>query len=75
MKYPNMWAIIGEKGYQGGSNFIRIIHPKKKPPGGLLSATDVEENRKISSDRIIVENYFGRFVYCGGIYRTNSSGP
>ncbi|KAF0708896.1 hypothetical protein AaE_013054 [Aphanomyces astaci] len=37
-----------------------MIHPKRRPVNGALDASDVQRNRLISSDRVIVENYFGR---------------
>lgn len=64
--HPDHWAVLADKGYQGSSEFVRVIHPKKKPPGRPLTIEEVELNRKISSDRIIVENYFGRFCTCWG---------
>ena len=39
------------------------MHPKRKPQSGFLSPAHVEENRAVSSDKIIVENYFERL--CG----------
>lgn len=59
-RYPNMWAMLLDKGYQGVDNFLRGIHPRKKPRNGHLSASEVADNVKLSSDRIIVENFFGR---------------
>ena len=57
--YPNQWGILGDKGYQGGTRHIRMIHPVKQPINGTLTADEVF-NEELSSDRIIVENYFGR---------------
>ena len=56
------WGILADKGYQGASEDFRVIHPIKNPPRGVLSTEDQEFNRKVSSDRIIVENYFGRMT-------------
>lgn len=39
---------------------MSAIVPKKKPIRGVLSQKDVLFNRKHSSDRILVENYFRR---------------
>ena len=58
--YPTTWAVLADKGYQGIREFMRGIHPLKKPINGVLSVVDVAFNRQVSSDRIIVENYFGR---------------
>lgn len=59
-KYPESWAILMDKGYEGSQNFIRSIHPKKKPRLGRLSVQECSDNSKIAQDRIIVERYFGR---------------
>ncbi|KAF0707296.1 hypothetical protein AaE_013678 [Aphanomyces astaci] len=39
---------------------IRAIHPKKNPPRRMLNAKDVVRNYRVSSDRVIIENLFGR---------------
>lgn len=65
--FPRMWAALADKGYQGGRQDVRVIHPKKKPAGRHLSTMEIEENRLISSDRIIVENYFGRLCSLWGV--------
>lgn len=39
---------------------MRAIHPKKKQPLRPLSLEDQQFNQALSSDRINVENYFGR---------------
>lgn len=59
-KFPNYWQVLVDKGYQGSREFIRSIHPHRKPPRGVLSHAQENYNRALSSDRIIVENYFGR---------------
>lgn len=58
--YPSTWAILADKGYQGLHRRIRAITPAKRPANGLLSPSDVAANDKIASDRVIVENFFGR---------------
>jgi hypothetical protein len=55
--HPNEWAILADKGYQGAADYLRCIIPKK---GSSLSRADQSNNDKISHDRVIVENYFGR---------------
>lgn len=71
----NEWGILADKGYQGSAQLLRVIHPKKKPPRGSLSDSDKEFNRNVSSDRIIVENFFGRMCSLWGLmshkYRWN----
>ena len=49
-----------DKGYQGAADDLRAVIPKKKPVRGLLSREDEEYNKKLSSGRILVENFFGR---------------
>ena len=58
--FPDYWAVLVDMGYQGASNIIRAIHPKRKPPGAVLDHADVARNSRVSSDRVLVENYFGR---------------
>lgn len=60
--WPKHWAILADKGYQGGAEISRMITPYKKPIRGELSAAQERFNKKLSSDRILVENYFGRMV-------------
>ena len=57
--YPDSWAMLVDKGYEGFSRSVRTIQPKKKPRGGVLSQEDLARNVKVSSDRVLVENYFG----------------
>lgn len=58
--FPDMWGVLVDKGYQGIHTHLRGIHPTRKPRGGELSHTERERNKRISSDRVLVENYFGR---------------
>lgn len=48
------------KGYQKAGEFGRASIPTKKANRKNVSRRDVERNKKITSDRIIVENFFGR---------------
>jgi hypothetical protein len=59
-EYPDEWAALADKGYQGIEQHVRCIHPTK---GTNLPAAIAQRNADISSDRIIVENWFGRL--CG----------
>eukprot|EP00171_Calliarthron_tuberculosum_P021823 IDg21823t1 len=61
-EYPNHWAFLADKGYQGAQEMIRCVIPFKKPARGVLSADQEKFNRDLSSDRILVENYFGRML-------------
>ncbi|RHY38011.1 hypothetical protein DYB38_012731 [Aphanomyces astaci] len=56
----NQWAVIADKGYQGIQRVVRAVLPKKQPAGGILTLEDVRSNDSIASDRVIVENVFGR---------------
>lgn len=57
---PTHWAILSEKSYQGAHEMLRCITSYKKPANGKLSQDRERFKRKLESDRIIVENYFGR---------------
>lgn len=48
-KFPNHWAILFDKGFQGIISELRDIFPKKKP-----------RNKRIGEDRIVCENFYGR---------------
>lgn len=50
-----------DKEYQGTLVGLRAIGPKKKPVRGSLTISKEENNNEISTDRIIVERFFGRF--------------
>lgn len=59
-QFDDSWAVLVDKGYQGAQDTIRTIQPKRQPRGGVLDHTDLDRNRRVSSDRVLVENYFGR---------------
>lgn len=61
IEYPQNWGILAEKGCQGSVKFARVIHSKNTRNGRLKSA-EKRENKKTSSDRIIVEIIFGRLT-------------
>jgi len=73
-EYPHIWAILADKGYQGSAEFLRTIIPKRKPANGLLTRGGEEKNRKISSDRVLVENYLGGSVGFGEYVKGSGSG-
>ena len=56
-QYPSLWSAIADKGYQGAIELLRMILPKK---GKKLKREDIERNKKISKNRIICENFYGR---------------
>ncbi|KAF0755307.1 hypothetical protein AaE_005018, partial [Aphanomyces astaci] len=59
-EYPDSWSILVDMGYQGIQHEVRCMQPKRRPQGGLLTARELERNARVSSDRVLVENYFGR---------------
>ncbi|KAG2795979.1 hypothetical protein PC119_g24299 [Phytophthora cactorum] len=59
-QFPQMWAALVDKGYQGADQVLRTIQPKKQPRGGTLDRDDIARNRAVSVDRVLVENFFGR---------------
>ena len=66
-KYPDQWGILADKGYQGAAHHIRLIHPMRKPTSRDLFLSEIQMNNEISSDRIIVENFFGRLSSLWGV--------
>jgi hypothetical protein len=72
-RYPNEWAVLVDKGYQGLCSHFRAISPNKKRHGEILSIRQMHENDDIAHDRVIVENYFGRlcslWAVCSDKYR------
>lgn len=53
------WPILADKGYQGASDLLCVMHPIRAPIREVSAASRLYFNREISLDRIIVENYFG----------------
>ncbi|EGZ04721.1 hypothetical protein PHYSODRAFT_379444, partial [Phytophthora sojae] len=62
MSFGNMWGVRADKGYQGLEMSVRAIIPKRRPRGGPLTYDEESRNRRVSSDRVLVENYFGRMT-------------
>lgn len=53
-------AILADGGYQGiHDTYPEAILPRRKPKGQLRPQNDIEYNRKVSHDRIIVERFLG----------------
>jgi hypothetical protein len=50
----HLWADSGFEGYKPEG--VMVHCPKKKPPGGVLSAEEVRRNKQISSERVKVEH-------------------
>ncbi|KAE9046750.1 hypothetical protein PR003_g2377 [Phytophthora rubi] len=70
-EYPDEWAVFAGKGYQGAKQHVCCINPTKDTN---LSAAVAQQNADISSDRIIVENWFGKFVGYGVFAPTSNAG-
>lgn len=47
-----------DKGYQGAAEIIQAVPPKRKLRDGFTVLEKERRNRKVASDRIIVENDF-----------------
>ena len=60
------WAILADKGYTGAGEFVRSLIPRKALPGRPLSEFDVLNNNRLSSARVICENFYGRMK---GLFR------
>lgn len=69
-KYPNLWTVLLDKGYYGAAQETRAIYPTKKPVNRMLAIELVAENQEICSDRIVVENYFGRMCSLWAVMST-----
>ncbi|KAF0713319.1 hypothetical protein AaE_011815 [Aphanomyces astaci] len=70
-KHPSEMAMTDT----GGRHEVRAVLPTKKPSGGFLTFDQQCTNDRIATDRVIVENYFGRlktlWAVCGDAYRWN----
>ncbi|OWZ02717.1 hypothetical protein PHMEG_00025676, partial [Phytophthora megakarya] len=51
-KYPDEWALLADKGYQGFSTHFRAITPHKKQPCETLLIGQLNETDQISHDRV-----------------------
>ena len=61
-------ALLADSGYTGLDEiYYELIVCKKRPPHGELSQKDFETNSKLHSDRVLVENFFGRLKTTFGI--------
>ncbi|KAF0718102.1 hypothetical protein AaE_010718 [Aphanomyces astaci] len=58
--FPTYWPCLVDMDYIRIAHEVRGIHPKRRPANGALDANDHECNRRVSSDRVVVENFFGR---------------
>ncbi|KAH9118796.1 hypothetical protein LEN26_011928 [Aphanomyces euteiches] len=58
--FPKLWATLQDKGYQGVGDAICSIRPTKKTKNVIVTRQEIERNNRVSSDRVLVENMFGR---------------
>ncbi|RHY91824.1 hypothetical protein DYB37_011196 [Aphanomyces astaci] len=66
-KFPSQWSVLADKGYQGIQEYVRGLTPVKRPRHGHLTMEQERANAKWSSDRVIVENFFGRLKRLWGL--------
>jgi IS5 family transposase len=67
------WALLADKGYVGAQKYVRALIPKKALPRRPLSETDLQNNRRLNSARVVCENFYGRmkglFSICSDRFR------
>ncbi|ETV67861.1 hypothetical protein H257_15985 [Aphanomyces astaci] len=56
--HPSMWAALVVEGNYVAMVDIQAINLKQNPSRRILDTEDVVRNRRVSSDRVIVENFF-----------------
>lgn len=61
-------ALLADSGYVGlDEAYYELITCKKKPPMRTFSQKDTGTNSELHSDRVLVENFFGRLEVTFGI--------
>ena len=60
------WSLMVDKGYIGASQYLPVIIPMK---GNNLTSQEIKNNKKISSARIVCENFYGRMKFMWGAAR------
>ncbi|KAG6610376.1 succinyl-CoA:3-ketoacid coenzyme A transferase [Phytophthora cinnamomi] len=68
-RFPSSWIILADKGFQGLAETYRAVYPTRRRPTVPLTLEEETTNRNISSDIIVVENYFGRICTMWALYR------
>ena len=58
--FPGKWEVLADKGYQGATEMLKIVHPVKRIKNRAITRDEERINRKVSEDRIIVEKCLGR---------------
>lgn len=61
IKYVSNWAVLVDKVYTGLADQLRVIVLSKKTKIRWLWVAERTRHRHISSDDVLIENYFGRF--------------
>lgn len=69
-QFNNVRALTGEKGYQGIKEFLNAVNPIKKPVDSPLKFLEERFNKRVASDWIILENFFGRLM---GLWTVHSN--
>lgn len=73
--YPQSWECMVDKGYQGIEEYLRILHPEKKPVNRILTVTEEEVfNAKISTDGIIFKMILDVCTQYGLFYQHSTDG-
>jgi hypothetical protein len=61
------WTLLADKGYVGAEGLVRALIPKKATINRPLTAREEVSNRRLSSARVICENFYGRMKGLFGI--------
>lgn len=61
-KHERLWAVLADRGYQGREFHVPLLHPTRQPQNCFPKAKHILRNRKISSDEVLIESFFGRLV-------------
>ncbi|ETV78481.1 hypothetical protein H257_08004 [Aphanomyces astaci] len=59
-RWPTTWSVLVDMGHQGIQHEFRSVQPKRRPQGGFRTPRELERNSRVSSDRVLEENYFGQ---------------
>lgn len=60
-RFPDLWAVLADKGYQGIQESLPVILPMKNKRNKIrLSLDERKFNKDVAADRLLGENLFGR---------------
>ena len=62
-EYPTHWAALADKGYQGATEFCRVIHLKRKPPGAFCRQARLPRTRLFQATAFLLKMFL---VACAG---------